>query len=114
MKWLVHLSAILMVVMLAGCETLRTTNQIVHTKGAEAYDESLNSSIQFTCNDTSVGSIKRRFGVSEEAMRRWLEFCYGDNAMFMIPASQVKEASPPVEPKPAVPNSVFDSLNKGN
>lgn len=65
-------------VYLASCDALRV-------QGAGFYDKTLDSSIQFTCNDTSIGSIKRRFGNSSELMNRWVKFCFGDNAPVEVP-----------------------------
>jgi len=67
--------------LLAGCSTL----DIARTKGAEAYDEALNASITFTCNDTSVGSVVRRFGTSADHMEDWVDFCFGDRALPYLP-----------------------------
>ena len=64
-------------IMLSGCAEM----QIARQKGAEFYDEGLNAAHRFECNDTSVGSIVRRYGSSVESMQRWVDFCFGDKAV---------------------------------
>lgn len=95
------LTVTVLAALLAGCQSL----DMVRSQAAEVYDEGLNTSIQFVCNDTSVGSIKRRFAVSKEAMDKWIKFCYGDNAILTVPTVEVTEVIQPVptpEPGPTI------------
>lgn len=64
-----------------GCTTVGDYNSIAHSKGAQAYDTALDMAQQFTCNDTSVGSIMRKYGNSVASMQRWIDYCFGDAAV---------------------------------
>ncbi|MCK5505821.1 MAG: hypothetical protein KAJ10_11710 [Thermodesulfovibrionia bacterium] len=66
----------LLVFSLFGCSGC-TALDVARSKGAEYYDEALNTAIRVICNDTSIGSIKRRFGGSQESMDKWRDFCFG-------------------------------------
>lgn len=48
---------------------------MVREKGAQAYDEGLENSLWYICNAASVGSIRRRFGVSVEAAAAYQALC---------------------------------------
>lgn len=85
---------------LYGCQTV----DMLRSEGSKAYDESLNASIRFACNDTSVGSIMRRFGSSKEAMQTWIDFCFGDAAVIDLPTEKPTYAEPLTSNGPAVPS----------
>ena len=86
-------AAVAILIIFGGCGTLSTARTHAKVVGAQAYDEGLDAAVAIVCNDTSVGSIKRRFGVSKSAMQSWIEFCYGDQATITVPFS-------PFEPAP--------------
>ena len=44
-------------------------------KGAQAFDEGLKNAEWFICEAASVGSIKRRYGVSRSRAKSYNEFC---------------------------------------
>lgn len=63
---------------LAGCGFTPQgdlARDIVREKGAQAYDEGLENSIWFLCNAASVGSIRRRFGASQESAAAYNALC---------------------------------------
>ena len=49
--------------------------QGVAVQGAQAYDEGLVNSEFFMCQAASIGSIKRRYGVSESKAKAYKELC---------------------------------------
>ena len=49
--------------------------QGIATYGAQAYDEGLVNSEFFMCNAASIGSIKRRYGVSKTKADAYKELC---------------------------------------
>ena len=75
---MIKLSIMVLALLLTSCSSVREY-------GGGAYDRALNESIRFTCNDASVGAIKRRFGHTDLEMRRWVEFCFGDNVPLVVP-----------------------------
>lgn len=94
---MVFLTAILILVV-SGCGTMHTYRTQARAAGAQAYDEGLDAAVAIVCNDTSVGSIKRRFGVSKSAMQSWIEFCYGDQATIQVPDGAYIAPPPPYKP----------------
>ena len=64
--------------LLTSCYALRNT-------GGELYDRALDDAVRFTCNDTSVGSVRRRFGYTDAGVERWARFCFGDAVPLKIP-----------------------------
>lgn len=46
------------------------------SKAATAYDGGLENAMQFICNDASVGSIIRKFMVTEDTAKAWMELCF--------------------------------------
>src|SRR6056300_1642242 len=60
--------------LLNACSELRV-------RGADYYDESLAAAKRFECNHTSVGSIVREYGDSEERFNAWMQHCFGDQAL---------------------------------
>lgn len=66
------------VVLLAGCgqtdfgNTVRTA---VGERGAAAYDSGLENAEWFICQAASVGSVKRRYGVSKEKADAYNAVC---------------------------------------
>lgn len=75
-----------MIIVLSGCGTMNTYRTHAKAAGAQAYDEGLDMAVAVICNDTSVGSIKRRFGISKSSMQSWIQFCYGDQATIEVPS----------------------------
>ncbi|MGI9507141.1 MAG: hypothetical protein ACR2RE_29215 [Geminicoccaceae bacterium] len=49
--------------------------EFVKTGGAQAYDEGLANAEWFVCQAASVGSIKRKYGMSDERARVYAEYC---------------------------------------
>ena len=51
------------------------TRDLVKTKGAQAYDEGLVNAEWFICSVASIGSIKRRYGISQDRLDAYNNFC---------------------------------------
>lgn len=47
----------------------------VRDRGAQAYDEGLETSLWFLCSAASIGSIRRRFGASGETAAAYNAIC---------------------------------------
>ena len=73
--------------LLAGCglteqgDAVRTYAQ---ERGKEVADQTLENSVWYMCNAASVGSIKRRYGVSEEKAAAYNELCEQDGPADVI------------------------------
>jgi len=67
-----------LVILLSGCsiDTFRV-------RAASGFDSVLEGAERVTCNDTSIGSILRRYGKSAEQFNRWREYCFGDGMPFI-------------------------------
>lgn len=64
--------AMLMVLLtLNGCAVL----DVARTKAAAGFDASLVAAETVTCNDASIGSIKRKYCQTTEGCQRWKDFC---------------------------------------
>ena len=61
---------------LTGCVT-----DPIRAKVSGAYDVGLEKAEGFVCNDASVGSIIRRYGVSADRASVWKDFCFGQSAL---------------------------------
>lgn len=62
---------------LSACATV----DVVRSKAADGFDAGLVAAEQMTCNDASVGSIKRRYANTREGFQRWVNFCFSDGAI---------------------------------
>ena len=65
---------IALLLLLAGCG-FTSQSEVVKQKGAQAFDAGLANSEWFVCEVASIGSIKRRYGVSGERSRAYNDFC---------------------------------------
>ncbi len=75
---------------LAGCATSAGTafRDAGIAKAAEAYDESLANAEVWVCRAASVGSVVRRYGVSEEQWEAWMRLCQYDREDLVRPLSE--------------------------
>jgi len=89
--WLI-IAAVILTIWLSGCESLG----YMRSKGAEYYDGALNTAVLWTCNDTSIGAVVRRYGTSQEALDRYIDFCFGGASELFIPV---------LEPTPVLPGA---------
>jgi len=71
--------SLLLLITLTGCVTDPVRNQI-----AKGYDTGLEKAEGFVCNDATVGSVIRRYGVSSDRAQTWKEFCFGSNALDIV------------------------------
>lgn len=71
-----YLIAIPILAALTGCIT-----DPIRVKVAGAFDAGLEKSEVFICNDATVGSIIRRYGVSTDRAKIWKDFCFGSTAL---------------------------------
>jgi hypothetical protein len=66
----------LVTIALSGCIT-----DPVRDKVAGAYDVGLEKAEGFICNDASIGSIIRKYGISSDRAKAWKDFCFGKSAL---------------------------------
>ena len=78
MKMRVPAIAIASTLFLASCGFTPQGDAIrqgVATYGAQAYDEGLQNAEWFMCNAASIGSIKRKYGVSQKMAEAYKSLC---------------------------------------
>lgn len=82
-----------LVALLAGCGFTPQGDafrQGIATRGAQAYDEGLTNAEWFMCNAASIGSIKRKYGVSETKAQAYKTLCgAGEDADVIGPVPEV-------------------------
>ena len=83
MKLLVFIILFTVLYLATGCAEIG----IVRQKGAEAADYVLDASVRGTCNDSTIGAIRRRYGGSPEMLQRWAVFCFGEGMPFTVQCS---------------------------
>jgi len=62
---------LLTIYMLTGCSAM----SVARSKAAAGFDASLVAAETVTCNDASIGSIKRKYCQTTEGCQRWKDFC---------------------------------------
>jgi len=75
---------------LGGCGFTGTGDSVrqgVATKGAQAYDEGLANSVWFICNAASIGSVKRRWGRTQEDANAYKAICDGADGVDILEPS---------------------------
>ena len=83
MKWLaVYLIGFVvgLLLLLSACSAVNT----IATKGAEISDTALTNAEWMMCKGASVGSVKRRYGVTLERANLYREFCDGSGEANVI------------------------------
>ncbi len=70
--------AIIIALSLSGCASYQAGKIAIVSKGAELSDEILTTAEWTVCYAASVGSIKRRYGMSVDRANLYREFCYGE------------------------------------
>ena len=78
-------SALILSLMLTGCQSYGAARTAVHEGGAQAMDEALDVSVVIMCSDVSVGAAIRRFGTSAELWQHWLAICGRGGAILERP-----------------------------
>ena len=78
-------SALILSLLLTGCQSYSATRIALHEGGAQAMDEALDVSVVIMCSDVSVGAAIRRFGTSDELWQHWLAICGRGGAILERP-----------------------------
>ena len=78
-------SALILSLVLTGCQSYGAARTAVHEGGAQAMDEALDVSVVIMCSDVSVGAAIRRFGTSDELWQHWLAICGRGGAILERP-----------------------------
>ncbi len=66
---------VLLTLFIASCSTMSA----LFSKGAELNDDALTAAEAVICKAASIGSIMRRYGISEEKALAWKELCSDHN-----------------------------------
>ena len=69
------ITGVLAALVLSGCTD--ATRSTIATRGAQAADQTLESAEWVMCHAASIGSVKRRYGKTEETARAYRELCEG-------------------------------------
>lgn len=75
---------IVLVFLLGACTQVGVAKKVVVVKGAEISDSALNDAEWWMCSAASVGSIKRRYGLSQDRADLYKEFCDGTTGANVI------------------------------
>ena len=67
----------LLLLLLSGCSMtgVETVTEIIATKGAAVHDKALNDAEWFLCYGASVGSVRRRYGSTEDGAATYRKLC---------------------------------------
>ncbi len=69
---------------LSGCASIDTAKTAVALKGAELSDTALKDAVWWTCQGSSVGAVKRMYGITSERASLYREFCQGSGTANVI------------------------------
>ena len=81
MKWLVICSGLLI---LGACAQVDLAKKVIAVKGAEVSATILTDAEWVLCRAASVGSVKDRYGTTEERATTYHEFCEGSGKANVI------------------------------
>ncbi len=70
--------ALALLLALGACSSFSAGKTAVAVKGAEVADELLLTAEWTLCYAATVGSIKRRYGMTVEQANLYRQFCYGE------------------------------------
>ena len=68
-------AAVLAIVALTSCTAVDAAKGKAVESLQEGADRILDDGIQLVCNAPTAGSLRRRWGSSPEAVKKWQEFC---------------------------------------
>ncbi len=69
---------------LSACASIDTAKKTVALKGAELSDTALKDAVWWTCQGSSVGAVKRMYGITSERASLYREFCQGSGTANVI------------------------------
>lgn len=72
--------ALVLALAFSACTSFDALRGAVRERGAEAYDEALDTAEFTQCNAASVGSVFRRYGADKELWDSWKTICRRSNA----------------------------------
>ena len=78
-------SALILSLLLTGCQSYSATRIALHEGGAQAMDEAADVAVTMMCSNVSVGAAIRRFGTSAELWQHWLAICGRGGAILERP-----------------------------
>ena len=75
---------IALLAMLGGCASVDVAKKAVALKGAEISDMALKEAVWWTCQGSSVGAVKRMYGITSERASLYREFCQGSGTANVV------------------------------
>lgn len=69
---------------LPACAEVTQARQVVALVGANAADQVLQTSVWVTCNEASVGSVRRAYGANSETARLYTDFCNTSSGIYPV------------------------------
>lgn len=85
--------ALLLLLALQGCGQTQYGNiarSVVTDRGAEVADEGLANAEWFVCSAATIGSVKRKYGVSRERAEAYNRFCPDTSGARVIEGPEAK------------------------
>lgn len=76
--------SVISALLLSSCATLDTARDVVKQKGAQASDALLLDAEWLVCKKSSIGAVKRRYGMTIETAETYRQFCDGDGKANVI------------------------------
>lgn len=70
-----RLFCLALVLLLPACAEYTAATNAIKVGGAAAYDHALSEAEFVICNAASVGSVRRRYGATQEMAETWHKLC---------------------------------------
>ena len=70
--------------LLGACASVDVAKKAVALKGTEISDTALKDAVWWTCQGSSVGAVKRMYGITSERASLYREFCQGSGTANVI------------------------------
>ncbi len=80
MKWLVLFGTLLIM----GCSSVDIAKKGLIQRGSEISDSALIDAEWWVCTAATVGSVKRRYGLTQERANLYREFCDGSGTANVV------------------------------
>ena len=84
MRKIIPLFGLFVLLALPACAELNQARRVVALVGANAADQVLQTSVWVTCNEASVGSVRRAYGANSETARLYTDFCNTSSGIYPV------------------------------
>ncbi len=75
---------IALALVLGGCATTARLVDTAKVTGAGISDRALQNAVWWTCDGSSIGAVKRRYGHTQERADIYQKFCVGDGSANVV------------------------------